>query len=156
MQKTEQLPPQKLGKVWSSGDTIVITYYNLNEISPFFKPYLPQKPLQWELNDFITDTSTPEVFTTVEPEQELSEFERSMMELVKEGLASDEYVQDVFQQEQIFRDNFDRINKENPNHAIVVCGGEIFVGDSIKELEKQAKAKYPKRPTYSYTPSVEF
>jgi hypothetical protein len=98
---------------------------------------------------------TPDVYTSFEEQDELSAFEESMTELLKEGLVTSDYVQDVFQQEQVFKDNFERIKKEFPDKDIVVCAGEIFAGETLKDAERKAHDKFGNRPTYSYSPTVE-
>lgn len=144
MQLTRQFPADPPQKVWNSGDIMVLIYH------------VPSvDPLHWNVNDHVNANKTPEEFTSLKVTQELSEFEKSMMELVTEGLATEEYVQDVFKQEQIFKDNFERSTREHPNEAIVVCGDEIFVGDSLDDLESKAQKKYPDRPPYSYSPTIE-
>ncbi len=114
--------------------------------------------LEWTVDEQVNTGRTPDVYTSQELLQEQDEpsgFEKSMIELLKEGLVTSDYVQDVFQQEQLFKDNFERVKKEFPNKDIAVCGGEIFVGDTLKDAEKKAHDKYKNRPTYSYSPTIE-
>ncbi len=82
-------------------------------------------------------------------------FEQSLIDLLKEGLITRDYMQDLFKQEQIFKDNLEQIKKDFPNKTIVVCGDEIFEADTLKEAERKAHDKYSGRPTYSYSPIVE-
>ncbi len=89
-------------------------------------------------------------------EDERTDFEKSMAELFSEGLVTLDYIQDVFEQEQIFKNNFERIQKDFPDKYIVVCGGEIFDGETLKDAETKARERYKNRPTYSYSPTTEF
>lgn len=54
--------------------------------------------------------------------------------LVKTLVVTSNYVH-VFQQEQLFKDDFERIQKEYPEKDIVVCGGEVFVCDTLEDAE---------------------
>jgi|GEM_PF-6911821 len=144
MQIRQHLLPTPLTNVWTSGAAI----HEISNISDHL-------PSDWIVNDLVNISRTPEVYTNFEEQDELSAFEESMKELLKDGLVTSGYVQDVFQQEQVFKDNFERIRIEFPDKDIVVCGGEIFVGETLKDAERKAHDKYKNRPTYSYSPTVE-
>lgn len=139
----QQLFPTQPTNIWTSGDAIF-------EISNIF-----HLALDWIVNDRFDMSRTPDVYTNFKEQDEPSAFEKSMEGLLKEGVVTYDYVQDIFQQEQLFKDNFERIKKEFPDKDIVVCGGEIFVGETLEDAEGIARDKYKNRPTYSYSPTIE-
>lgn len=107
------------------------------------------------VNERVHLNTTPNVDSSIEEQDDLSEFEKSVAELFSQELVNLDYIQDLFQQEQVFKDNFEQIQKDLAGKYIVVCGGEIFDGETLKEAETRAREKYNDRPTYSYSPTVE-
>jgi hypothetical protein len=138
MQFRQQLLPTQPTNVWTSG-CAVVGISNLSQGSIF----------DWKVDQQV------HVNIIIGNQDERSDFEKSVAELFSKGLVTLDYVQDVFKQEQIFRDNFERIQMDYPNKYIVVCGGEIFDGETLKDAETKAYEKYRNRPTYSYSPTVE-
>jgi hypothetical protein len=124
--------------VWTSGSAMV----GISNLSQGLS-------LDWIVNEQVHTN------LILEEEDERSDFERSMAELFSEGLVTLDYIQDLFEQEQVFKDNLERIQRDLADKYIVVCGGEIFDGDTLKEAETKAREKYKNRPTYSYSPTAE-
>lgn len=51
-------------------------------------------------------------------------------------------------QEVIFREREDELVARYPDKFILVCGGEVFVGDTDREVVSRAEAAYPGRPFF--------
>ncbi len=109
----------------------------------------------WNVNKGIRLGRSPSIFWTLEESMELSELEHTIMRLIEKGSITEEYAVDMFRQEQLFKDSFEKLQTEYKNKEIVVCGNEIFVADSFDEALQKARSKYPNRPFYSRSPTKE-
>lgn len=109
----------------------------------------------WNTNKAIRLGITPPVFSTLQESMQISELEHTIMRLIEKGSITEEYAVDMFRQEQIFNDNFEKLQTQYKNKEIVVCGDEIFIGDSFDEALQKATAKYPNRPFYAYSSKKE-
>lgn len=56
---------------------------------------------------------------------------------------------DVGRQEAIYREREAELTARHPDEFIVVCGDEVFTGQTIDEAESRAHAAHPGRPLFS-------
>lgn len=79
----------------------------------------------------------------------MTELDRTVQELRREGKVTEEYAMDLYTQEAIYDENEERLINEQPGKEVVVSGGELFVGDTFEEVRMKAASKYPGRPYFS-------
>jgi hypothetical protein len=87
----------------------------------------------------------------VEPkskELDLIDLEKSMASLQKRGLLKDKDFIEILEQRKILDEKRDTLSQYE-GKVIVVCGGEIFVGENLNEAVTKARAKYKERPYYA-------
>lgn len=101
-------------------------------------------------------TIIPFTTTTLILKTILSELENTVAKWLAKGTVNESYVVDLFTQESIFEMKKTELESKYPDKEIVVCGGEIFVGDSFDESVNQASQKHPKRPFYSHSFKQEY
>lgn len=96
-----------------------------------------KKALTEAINLWISqETKTPEV--------------RDSLEILEEkGVIEDSFIQEVLTQKRIFEENRKKLEDENYGKTIVVCGGDIFVGEDFDDALHKAKKKHGNRPYYS-------
>lgn len=99
---------------------------------------------------------TPIVELTFDVEEQISAVDDTISRLLAKGNINEEYVVDFFTQEAIFENKKSELQLKYPDKEVLVCGGEIFTGDSFEELEKNAKEKYPNYPFYSHSFKSEY
>ncbi len=109
----------------------------------------------WNVNKSIRVGITPAIFSTSEEEREISELEYTIMGLIKNGSITEDNAVDMFTQEQIFNDKFEELKMKHADKEIIVCGNEIFLGDSFEEALEKARSKHQNRLFYSYSPTKE-
>jgi len=107
-------------------------------------------------NRRIHSYTTPLTTTTLIPQESLSDLEGIVAEWLARGIVNEIYVVDLFTQESIFETKRIELESKYQGKEIVVCGGEVFVGDNFDELANQANKKYPKRPFFSYSLKHEY
>ena len=101
---------------------------------------------------------SPTAFTTPnrETKPEEAEVEKSLSRLLAKNVIDKEYIIDYFTQRAIFENQKDRLQEKHAGRLLLVCGGRIFVGDDLDELQAQAQAEYPDRPFFSYSFRTEY
>lgn len=62
--------------------------------------------------------------------------------------------EDPRRQKAIFEEREAELLEKYPGKDIGVCGGEVFVGDSMDEVADKAEEVYPDRLIYFYGPSA--
>jgi hypothetical protein len=87
---------------------------------------------------------------TIEESEQKSELDKKVIKLFEKKIVDETYVVDLFKQEQIFKDNFEEI-KKNQYKEVLVCGDEIFTGDNFEEILQKARTSHPNKPFYSYS-----
>lgn len=60
--------------------------------------------------------------------------------------------EDLRRQEAIFEEREAELLEKYPGKDIGICGGEVFVGDSMDEVADKAEEAYPDRLIYFYGP----
>lgn len=133
----------KRSVVWSTLD-IVIHFFNTLLVNVSFNK--TNKPTNQD--EFGLD------YTVEEPSSQ-SDFEKNITELVKKEIVTEEYAQDIFKQEQIFKDCAEELLEDQTNNEILVCGDKIFTGTTFEEVLKKARSEFPKRPYYSFSTKTE-
>ena len=99
---------------------------------------------------------TPFTTSTHKPKPEETEVEKSLSRLLEKNAIDEEYIVDYFTQEAIFEDQKDGLRKKHAGKLLLVCGGDILVGDDLDKLKEQAQAKYPDRPFFSHSFGSEY
>lgn len=94
---------------------------------------------------------TPFAELTFEIEEQISAVDDAISQLLAKEDVNEEYVVDFFTQEAIFENKKSELKLKYSDKEVLVCGGEIFVGNSFDDLEKNAKERYPNRPFYSHS-----
>lgn len=96
-----------------------------------------KKALMEAINLWISqETKTPEV-------------KDSLKILEQKGVIEDSFIQEVLTQKRIFEENRKKFEEKNYGKTIVVCGGDIFVGEDFDDALRKAKKKHGNRPYYS-------
>jgi hypothetical protein len=82
----------------------------------------------------------------------------SLSALVDKGFFKSEDMSEIMQQEVIFENWRARKGNGFIGKTIVVCGGEVFVGDTLVEAVRKSKEKFGDKPYYteSLEPIIEF
>ncbi|MDD9814296.1 MAG: hypothetical protein OXU37_08570 [Thaumarchaeota archaeon] len=62
--------------------------------------------------------------------------------------------EDLQRQKAIFEEREEELLEKYPGKNIGICGGEVFVGDSLDEVTDRAEEVYPDRLIYFYGPPV--
>ena len=93
----------------------------------------------------------PFTTSTLLPQEQLSDLETTISELLVKGVINEKYVVDLFTQEALFESKKTELESKYQGKEIVVCGGEIFVGDDVDKLIDEANHKYQNRPFYSHS-----
>jgi len=62
--------------------------------------------------------------------------------------------EDLRRQRAIFEEREGELLQKYPGKSIGICGGEVFVGDSMDEVTDRAEEVYPDRLIYFYGPPV--
>lgn len=62
--------------------------------------------------------------------------------------------EDLLRQKAIFEEREEELLEMYPGKNIGICGGEVFVGDSMDEVTDRAEEVYPDRLIYFYGPPV--
>lgn len=108
------------------------------------------------INLRIYHNYTPLTIPAYEIKYEITEVEKSISKLLAEGIIDEKYVVDYFTQEALFESKKYELREKYAEQMILICGGEIFVGNNFEELEKQAQMKYSNRPFYSHSFRTEY
>ena len=99
----------------------------------------------------------PTAFTTparkTEPEAEVK---KSLSRLLAKNVIGVGYIIDYFTQRAIFESQRDRLQERHAGRLLLVCGGRIFVGDDLDELQERAQTEYPDRPFFSHSFRTEY
>jgi len=61
---------------------------------------------------------------------------------------------DLARQEAIFEERREELLAKYPGKNIGICGGDVFVGNSIDEVTDKVEEVYPDRLIYFYGPPV--
>lgn len=106
--------------------------------------------------------SKVKVFSTAEFEPEVEElraddFDISLMESLEKGLITEEWVVDLYIQQQLLQDHIEELMAQHPGKVVTAIGGEFFIGSSVEEAMFRGRLKYPNRPFYatSFSESIE-
>ena len=75
-------------------------------------------------------------------------FNRLKMFLEK-GLIDEPSIKEILEQKIIFEERRAELEEEYHGKVVVVCNGEVFVGETIDDAVAKAKAKHGNRPYYS-------
>ncbi|MEX2706801.1 MAG: hypothetical protein Q6352_016330 [Candidatus Freyrarchaeum guaymaensis] len=78
----------------------------------------------------------------------ISDFENYLASLEKMGLLKRKDFVEIMKQRKILEEKRETLSKYK-GKVVVVCGGEIFVGDTLDEAVEKAKAKHKNKPFYS-------
>lgn len=101
-------------------------------------------------DDYIDTNFTPSQFYETKRESpEMTELERAVQELLASGRLTEEYAMDLFTQEAIFQDQKEELLQRFHGKEVVICGGEIFVGETLSEAQEKAVEKHPGRPFFA-------
>lgn len=83
-----------------------------------------------------------------------SEVKYSLKALKEKGVIDDSFIHEVLSQKKIFEDNRKELEKKHYGKTIVVCGGDIFVGEDFDDAVHKARMKHGKKPYYSESVGV--
>jgi hypothetical protein len=83
-------------------------------------------------------------------QRELDEHRAKLMELKQKGIIDEQTVYEVLLQHYLLINRRGELLREKGKVA-VMCGGELFIGDTLDEAVAKAKIKLGKRPYYSET-----
>jgi len=82
-------------------------------------------------------------------EPKTNDMEDSIKVLEERGVIDHYFIQEVLRQKEIFEDNRKELEEKHHGKTIVVCGGEIFVGENFDEALRKAREKHGEKPYYS-------
>jgi len=102
-------------------------------------------------NRKIHTFSIPLSTCTLITEIKFKSVEKTIADQLIKGIIKEAYAVDYFTQEAIFEEKKYDLGSKCKNKEIVICGGEIFIGDDFGILIDQAIKKYTNRPFYSYS-----
>lgn len=82
-------------------------------------------------------------------EPTMPDVEDSLKILEEKGVIDDSFIKEILRQKGLFEDNREQLEEKYYGKTIVVCGGDIFVGEDFDEALRKARNKHGERPYYS-------
>ena len=75
---------------------------------------------------------------------------KKLIELRDKGLITNEELLEILEQHALLIEKDDEL-LEHEGKVAVMCGGELFIGDTLNDAVAKARVKYGNRPYYSET-----
>lgn len=69
--------------------------------------------------------------------------------LEERGVIDESFIGEVLRQKTVFEDNRRGLGEKNYGKTVVVCGGDVFVGEGFEDALRKARKKHGNRPYYS-------
>ncbi|MGB9693917.1 MAG: hypothetical protein ACPLYF_03650 [Fervidobacterium sp.] len=69
--------------------------------------------------------------------------------LLEKGLIDEISINEILEQKIIFEERRAELEEKHRGKVVVVCNGEVFVGETIDDAVAKAKEKHGNRPYYS-------